>query len=568
MGTQKIKYLAYCRKSSESEDRQIASIEDQKRELLGFAKREGLQIVHMYEESQSAHKRGRPIFAEMMAKIESGEANGLLVWHLNRLARNAFDGGWIITDIDETQLVEIRTPSRTYINRSDDKFMIQLELGMAKKDSDDKGVAVKRAYKGKLEKGWRPGPAPIGYMNIGDVGNKTIVPDTMQFNLVRQMWDLFLTGTYSVSKILKIATNDWSLRTTPKKKLGGRPLTMSHMYAIFNNPFYYSDFWFRNPETGIKELYKGSHQPMITEQEFNRAQTLLGKKGKPQPKTKDFAFTGLMRCGECSSMICAEEKHQVICSGCKYKFASQSRTACPQCHIDISAMHNPVILHYIYYHCTKKKNPNCSQKSIRLEKLEAQFDQVLSGITIDEDYLKLALEYLKGRREIEVTDETSITKSLRQSFDNCQTRLNNLHREYLSPQNSGHTLYSTEEFKHCKDELLKERADLEQKLNGSTGRIDRTNDLAERTFNFCAYARRHFNTGTIQQKRDIFANIGSNLTLMDQQLKVQALDPYMLVENELKAQRTLYAALEPEKNNAIKGKEAVSSASIPSLLRR
>jgi hypothetical protein len=469
--------------------------------------------------------------------------------------------------MDENSLREIRTPEKTFRKTSDDLFMLGLNFGMAKKDSDDKGSAVKRGFKGKLNRGWRPGPAPIGYRNIGDVGDKTIIADPDRFDLVRKMWDLFLTGTYSVSKILDIATNEWGLRTTQKKRLGGKPLTMSHMYAIFNKPFYYGYFDWRNPETGEMELYKGEHPAMITEDEFNRGQILLGKKGKAQPKTREFAFTGLMHCGECGSMITAEEVHQIICSECKNKFSSRHTTTCPKCKTDVLQMSNPKILKYVYYHCTKKKNPQCSQKSIRIEDFEKQFDTILGDVTIDDDYLRLALDYLKDRQGLEVNDETTITKSLQEAFNNCQTRINNLHKEYTSPQNADYSMYSPEEFKRYKGDLLKERLDLEQKLGGSKARIDRTNELSERTFNFCHFARYHFNNGTLQKKKDIFANIGSNLTLMDQKLSVEALKPYMLIEREIKAQKEIYNALEREKMPILQRRKEAFATSSPSWLR-
>ena len=382
----KIKYFAYCRKSTESEDRQIASIHDQKRELREYAQREGIKILELFEESQSAHTRGRPIFKKMMDEIEGGIASGLLVWHPNRIARNASDGGLVVTLMDENKLKEIRTPHKTYFNYSDDKFFLQLEFGMAKKDSDDKGIAVKRAIKRKLIEGWRPGPAPIGYINIGEIGNKTITPDPERFDLIRKIWDLFLTGSYPVSKIRDIATKKWGLLTRPTKKMGGKPLSMSHMYKILNQPFYYGWYEWKNPESGEKQLYRGNHAPMITEKEYNLAQILLGKKGKPQPKTREFSFTGIMTCGECGSGITAEEKHQTICTKCKTKFAYENKDCCPVCGIEILKMKKPTILDYTYYHCTKKKNRNCAQKSIRIEELEKQFDERLQNLKIDNDY--------------------------------------------------------------------------------------------------------------------------------------------------------------------------------------
>lgn len=564
--TTTIKYFAYCRKSTESEDRQIASIDDQKRELREYAGREGIKILKFFEESRSAHHRGRPIFKQMMDEIERGVASGLLVWHPNRIARNAFDGGWIVTAMDENKLAEIRTPHKTYRCYSDDKFFLQLEFGMAKKDSDDKGVAVKRSIKRKLIEGWRPGPAPIGYINIGEIGKKSIIPDLERFKIIRKMWDLFLTGNYSVSQIRDIATKKWGLRTRTTRKMGGKPLSMSHMYKIFNESFYYGWYQWKNPETGKRELYKGEHKPMITEQEYNRAQLLLGKKGKPQPKTRHFAFTGVMTCGECGSGITAEEKNQIICPECRDKFAYENKTNCPSCNMKIEAMKKSVRLNYVYYHCTKKKNRNCSQGSIRVEELEKQFNGKLEQLKIDEDYLKLALDYLQKKQELEANDEKTIRYSLQQTYDSCQTRLYNLNREYTSPQNAGYALYTPEDFKKQKDELLRERSGIEEEMKTVKEKTDQTFELSERTFNYCFYAVHHFTYGDLQKKKEVFSTVGSNLTLKDGKLNVQALEPYLLIEKEVSSIRKRYERLEPEKVGFNKRKEAAFAASSPKWL--
>ena len=59
-------------------------------------------------------------------------------------------------------------------------------------------------------------------------------------------------------------------------------------------------------------------------------QTLLGRKGNPRPQTRQvFPFTGLIRCGECDGMVTAEEKHQVMCGNCRFKFAYRRSECLP-----------------------------------------------------------------------------------------------------------------------------------------------------------------------------------------------------------------------------------------------
>ena len=83
------KFFLYARKSTDVEDKQVRSIEDQIAELRAFAKQNNLNIFEEFIEKQSAKIPGRPIFNEMLKRIEAGEADGILAWHPDRLARNS-----------------------------------------------------------------------------------------------------------------------------------------------------------------------------------------------------------------------------------------------------------------------------------------------------------------------------------------------------------------------------------------------------------------------------------------------------------------------------------------------
>src|SRR5450755_2815157 len=91
-----LKYFIYCRKSTEDEDRQVLSIDAQLSELNDIARREGKAIVHIFNESKSAKGPGREVFNDMLRRIERGDANAILTWKLDRLARNFDDGGKLI----------------------------------------------------------------------------------------------------------------------------------------------------------------------------------------------------------------------------------------------------------------------------------------------------------------------------------------------------------------------------------------------------------------------------------------------------------------------------------------
>ncbi len=564
---QNITYFAYCRKSSEDSQRQVASISDQTTAVNKIVTSEGLNLSNIFTEERSSKEPGRPIFNEMLNRIEKGEANGIVCYDVDRLYRNPVDEGRLRWMLQKGVIRVIRTPYRQF-NPDDAGLLMGVEGGRATDYIIRLSRNVRRGLMGKVRKGWRPTTPALGYVNIVENGEKKTGVDPQKFDQVRQMWDMFLSGTYSISKILKIATDTWGMRTNLKRKLGGKALSLSHMYRIFNDPFYYGYFNWIDPDTGEVGFYKGNHPVTITEAEFTRAQVLLGKKGKQQPKTREFAFTGLMKCGECASAITAEEKNQIICTYCKHKFTYEKKTDCPKCRTDISKMINPTILKYIYYRCTKKANKRCAQKYLRLEELEGQFNETLDSLKIDEDYLKLALEYLDLKRTDLVHIEQKERLSLQDAYNNCQTRLNNLHREYTSVQNMRHELYSPEEFRSLKTEIIQERDKLEQELKKSKESNDKSLELTERTFNFCTYAKAHFNTNDLQKKRAIFSTIGSNITLKDKKLFIDRLHPFLLIENELKAQRQLQVRLEPVKGITVKEKEVALTTSLPNVSAR
>ena len=353
-------YFIYCRKSSEAEDRQVLSIESQTRELEQLAAKLNLSVTEILIESKSAKEPGRPVFNQMMQRLNRGEAAGIICWKLDRLARNPVDGGSIIWAIKQHG-IKVMTPAQSYAREDDNIILMYIEFGMAQKYVDDLSKNVKRGLKTKIENGWYSGVAPVGYLNNTDkqTGENNIIIDPERFALIRRMWDLMLTGLYTPPQIAKIANQEWGFRTRSTRKMGGIILGRSAIYRIFTRPFYYGEFEF--PQ-GSGQWYRGKHAPMITEAEYDQVQKYLGRKGSPRPRIHGiFPFTGLIHCGECQGMVTAEEKHQVMCGNCRFKFAYRKRDACPRCQTPIDTMTKPLFLHYTYYHCGKSKDPGCSQ---------------------------------------------------------------------------------------------------------------------------------------------------------------------------------------------------------------
>ena len=517
-----MKYFIYCRKSSEPDERQAISNESQREENKITATRYGITPSQLIdppiEESHSAKIEGtRPKFKTMLEDINHGVANGIICWHPDRLSRNNGDMSSLINLLESGKLTEIVTNSQTFKNNPMDKFMFGFLCLQAKLENDKKGVDVKRGLNTKAEKGWLPSGAKPGYMNdfFAKKGNKTILIDPIRFPIIQKAWYALIYDGYSIMKILDKLNKEWGYRSPTKTHIGGKPMCRSQIYRIFRDPFYYG--YFEYP-TKSGKWHKGSHQSMITPEEFERAQVILGRKMAPRPTLGEFPFSGLMVCGECGARITAEEKYHTICSACGVKFTSTQNNICPECGTKTEDMENPVVRHYIYYHCTKRKKPNCTQGGIEVKDLEKQLDEILGQITISDRFVKWGIKYLNELNENEKTERNGIINNLHESYTACIRKIDNLTEMFISEGNKDRSLLSDDEFRERKQKLVEEKQNLENQMSSTGLRVENWLNQVEEKFVFATAVRERFSTGTPEEKRKIMFNVCSNLKLTNKKL--------------------------------------------------
>ncbi|MGO9613258.1 MAG: recombinase family protein [Dissulfurispiraceae bacterium] len=563
--------IQYRRKSTEGDERQIASLSDQAAAIHDLIARLGIdpsQILDDVEEAKSAKQTGRTGFnARVIQQIAKGHANAIICWHADRLSRNAIDTAALINLMDLGKLQAIVTNQQIFWNTPMDKFMLALFCGQAKLENDNKSVNVKRGLAGKVRKGWRPGVAPLGYLNnkTKQSGERDILIDEERFSLMRKLWDLLLSGEYSVRKICEIANRNLSLTTRKTKRQGGKPLSLSLIYEIFNEPFYSGWYWWNNSETRKRELVKGNHQPMITEDEFEQGQAILGRPWKPHPRKHTFSYTGLIRCGECGGSVTAEDKWQTRCGVCKKKFSSLNRSMCPFCQTSIEKMEHKRVLHYVYYRCTKRRTPSCSQKYAGVEELEKDIDQALKKISFKEKYLKWAIKMLSGQE----LEEKSLQKKLGSHFKRETTILKEelveINKFIIKQELSGWTLMK-------KEDAIAERMHLEKQIS-EYGNNDSRNESAASLqaamdmFRFAYHARVWFRDGTVAQKKSIASLLGSNLILRDKKLSIDLTYPLSEIAHMIQIAPEMSQEFEPPKNHDTERIIGTFKAKIPALLR-
>ncbi len=505
------KVFLYARKSSESEERQIQSIDDQLNIMRNKAKIMWLKIVAEFTESMSAKEPWRKVFNAMIARLQKWEAEWILSWKIDRLTRNPMDTGIIQYMLQTKSIDVIITNDRDYYPE-DSWLIFSVESWMANQYILDLKKNVQRWINSKYEKWIRPTRAPLGYLN--DKNNQWLaIEDSERFEVIKKMWELMLSWHYTPPKILEIANNNLWLRTRVIKTWWWQPLSRSWIYKIFNSIFYAGYFFHK------WELKKWIHKPMITLAEYDIVQKLLWKKGSPRPQNYEFSFTGLMRCWFCWNMVTAEIKH---------KFIEQTQS----------------IKEYIYYHCTRRnKNIKCNQKSITLENLEVQILNILSRIEIQRNFKEWAIKVLKDDSNNMVEQRLKLLNNINKTLFSEERKLKNITDLLLDE------IISKEEYYEKKDSI---KFNIE-KLKTQRDNIDLDSEKVlqntEKVFEFAINAKEKFISGSLQDKREIFSSLGHNFILKDGVLALKLRPWFEIIWNNNDEMNTNIIRFEPTKNS-------------------
>lgn len=383
-----MKYFIYARKSSEGEDRQVTSIDDQIEECLKMARDNNLEVVDIISESKSAKAPGRNLFNQMIERIHKGEANGIISWKLNRLARNPIDGSQIIWLLQEKIIEHVKLIGQNYYP-TDNLVMMYIEFGMASQYSKDLSVDIRRGMLKKAKRGWLPiTQLPIGYIHNAKSKtlNEEIVIDKKVFKNVKYLWSLLIEKKYSISELKRIGD---SLDIRRKNK---GLLSLTSYHRLFRNEFYSGYFTWKDENENLFHQ-KGKHTSMISRNLFLKAQKILDQRGSVRI-TSFHTYSGIFQCGECSCYFTPTVVHRAYCKQCKYKFSIKKRNSCSKCNTAITKTSNFTFLNKTYYGCTKKRG-TCSQKYILEHELEKQLIEYLSSIEIDSNIYKWCLNIIK-----------------------------------------------------------------------------------------------------------------------------------------------------------------------------
>ncbi len=405
-----MKYILYARKSTEEDDRQVLSIEAQLVELQEYAAKEKLEIVAFFQEAKTAKEPGRIKFAEMLAIIESGKADGIISWHPDRLARNSVDGGKIIHFVDRGLIKSLKFPCFWFEPTPQGLFMLNIAFGQSKYFVDNLRENVKRGLRQKIRNGTWPGWAPVGYTN--NPKTRGIDIDPTKAHKVQKMFELYATGKFTLHSLA-----NWCKENALVGNLG-KPLVIANIQKNLQNIFYLGLMKWKG------EIFEGRHEPLISKKLFDKCQEVMSKRGKVQEVRKNnFAFLGLLKCASCGCSITCERQKG----------------------------HN-------YYRCTKKKGPCQEKHYLREEQLTEQIKNFLQKVSLSSQDTEKVLAALDSEQDKAREDARAEISVLKEQLASAETKLVKLLDVYLVDA------LSTEEYAAKKQSLLSQKMSLSEKI--------------------------------------------------------------------------------------------------------
>ena len=376
-----IEAFSYSRVSSREQEREGYSIPAQRKGSAEYARTHGFEIVHEFIDVESAKNPGRKEFTNMLHQLESGTTCRIvLVEKTDRLYRNRTDA-LAFESLIEQRGVEIHLIKEGRVigkdSRSQDKFMHDIHVAVAKHYVENLKEEVKKGMREKAEQGLYPGRAPFGYKN--DPVTRSIKTDPRNEKVVRRVFELYASGNYSLMTLRKAVLDET-----------GVTISRGYLEKLLKNPFYIGRFIWRGVE------YKGTHEPLIAPELFEQVQTVFTGRHKPRHRKHNFAFGGFLRCAH---------------DGCTVTAELQKRR-------------------YVYYRCSHGRG-KCSLPYMREQDISDRLGELLKDIYVPEGIATQIVGALEADRQRSEVGRQEQIKGIEQRLAAVHTRMDQIYDDKL-----------------------------------------------------------------------------------------------------------------------------------------
>ena len=212
----------------------------------------------------------------------------------------------------------------------------------------------------------------------------------------------------------------------------------------------------------------------------------------------------MIRCSECNGRVIAIEK-----------FKHQK---------------NGNIHHYIYYYCSKRVNPDCSQGSVEVKEMKKQINKKITDLRIPPEFHTYAMKWFRQENEKEAGSRNAVLKTQQTAYTLCLKKIDG----YMDMRAA--QLIGDDEYNAKIAPLKKEKAQLEELLGDTGDRVNKWLNVSDEMLTFIRNATEKFNNGPLQTRKGILSTLGQNLLLKDRILQIdleKSLFPMETVSSEV-----------------------------------
>ena len=346
----------YIRVSTEDQARDGYSIQAQRNKLEAYCVSQGWDVVGFYiDDGYSAKDLERPEMKRMLAHIEQGLIDCVLVYRLDRLTRSVLDL-YKLLEIFEQHNCKFKSATEVYdTTTAMGRMFITIVAAMAQWERENLAERVRMGMQEKARQGkWAVSTAPLGY----DIDRETdkLVINQQEAVVVRKIYDMYLSGM-GMNKIALSLNNQGILTKS------GAAWTSNKVKYVLTNPIYIGTmrYNYRVNNDNYFEV-EGAVPAIISEEVFERAQKIIEKRKTAHPRsaTSEFVFSGVAKCARCGAPLAG-----------KYGFSRRGEK-----------IHRPRS-----YYCTKQKIGLCDQPNMSERFIEQQFLKYLKDIEFNERLL-------------------------------------------------------------------------------------------------------------------------------------------------------------------------------------
>ncbi len=378
--------VIYARYSSDKQTEQ--SIEGQLRYCHDYAKRCGYTIVGEYiDRAMSGTNDHRPQFQQMIADSAKKQFQFVIVWKLDRFARNRYDSAIYKNKLKKNG---VRVLSATEgIGEGDESIILEAVLeAMAETYSRQLSQNVRRGMKESALKGNSTGgTAPLGYKLV----DKQLVVDEKTAAIVRYIFEQYANGESKSNIAHYLNKNGYKSST-------GNKFTVNSFTTILSNRKYIGYYTYNN-EVELKD----GCPAIIDEKLFDKCQQrIVQNRRAPAHKkaTVDYMLNGKLFCGYCKSPMIGDSATSA--TGMRYFYYScagrkNKKTGCQKKREKKDFIEWYVVEQTILYVLNKKRIETIAErvveaynKSFSLENIH-ELEQQIRGIDKELDKLTDAL---------------------------------------------------------------------------------------------------------------------------------------------------------------------------------